>query len=505
MRSSRFLPLVALLPLAMPLTARAQGTAPSAPRLGALVPSLSVRTRVESWDWFDPADPRSVNGTLWNSAYTFSGSIVRGGLAQQFARWGWRAELAVPVLLGLPDSAAAPAPLGQLGTGAAYFAANNAAGERSTSMASVFLKQAYVRLGAPPARGGHALRLGRFEVSDGAETAPANATLAAVKRDRIAQRLIGPFGWTHVGRAFDGAHYTFDRRGANATAFVVRPTQGAFELNGWDELDIVVGYGALTLPVRSRTMPGDVRLFASHYVDSRDRAGVVKTDNRALAVRTADRKDVAVTSLGAHWLQLAPTALGDVDLLLWGVAQTGKWGALDHRASATDVELGWQPQGMPQLRPWVRVGWLRGSGDANAADAKHGTFFQMLPTLRIYSRTPFYNQQNSDELSASLILRPGARLTLRGDARRLQLAQAADLWYAGGGAFEHTSFGMAGRPSNGSTDLATLLDLSADFRLTPRWTVGAYGSLMRGGTVVERIYPAGGNGTFALLELQYAR
>jgi hypothetical protein len=148
---------------------------------------------------------------------------------------------------------------------------------------------------------------------------------------------------------------------------------------------------------------------------------------------------------------------------------------------------------------------FRSSGDADPADGRHGTFFQVLPTPRIYARLPFHNLMNLEEAFGSLVLRPTARLSIRGDARALRLASAADLWYLGGGAFEEESFGFAGRPAGGSTDLATLLDLGAEYRLTPRLIASAYFGRAGGGEVIRQIYPAGPNASLGFLEVEYRR
>jgi len=47
------------------------------------------------------------------------------------------------------------------------------------------------------------LQLGRFDFQDGGEVTSKDPTVAAVKRDRIQQRLIGPFTFTDVMRAFE--------------------------------------------------------------------------------------------------------------------------------------------------------------------------------------------------------------------------------------------------------------------------------------------------------------
>jgi hypothetical protein len=185
--------------------------------------------------------------------------------------------------------------------------------------------------------------------------------------------------------------------------------------------------------------------------------------------------------------------------------QFGDWGAQPHRGRALALEIGVQPGGLPGLRPWLRAGWYRGSGDADAADGGHGTFFNVLPTPRIYARLPFHNAMNLEEAFGSAILRPGARVTVRADARFLGLAEPTDLWYGGGGAFEPGSLGFAGRPGGGARRLATLLDVGAEWRATPRVTVAGYAGHALGGPVIESAYGAGARGSLLYLELEIRR
>ena len=151
----RLAPIVALAtPVVAPQLAAQPPTpapAPAPAATGAVVPFASLRVRGEQWDWFgnDPA-----------GSYGFVGALLRVGLSQARPTTSWNIELAAPALLGLPNDAIAPAPSGQLGLGGTYYAAN----DQASTPASVFVKQAWVRFGRPPSRGGHALRLGRFEI-----------------------------------------------------------------------------------------------------------------------------------------------------------------------------------------------------------------------------------------------------------------------------------------------------------------------------------------------------
>jgi hypothetical protein len=451
----------------------AQVAAPTPIRIGGdVVVSTALRTRTYSWNWF---------GDSPNGEYVYQGSQWRVGMARSKPRYDWQVEFDVPLLLGLPKTAVAAAPQGQLGLGAAYFAANG----NSANAVGLFLKQGFLRINGLAGVAGQSLKIGRTEFNDGLELTPKNATLAALNRDRISQRVIGNFGFSDVLRSLDGAEYVLRRPAWNVTAIAARPTEGVFQVNGWSELSVNLFYASLTAQGGDRH-PREWRVFALGYDD--DRRGVVKTDNRPAAARTADTKSIAIGTYGGHYLQLASTPSGPIDLLAWGAVQAGSWGALPHRAGAVALELGWQPARLPRLRPWIRGGYDYGSGDGDPADAAHGTFFQVLPTARIYARTPFFNLMNTADAFGEVIVRPSSRLTLRGDAHSLRLAAKNDLWYSGGGAFQAATFGFNGRPSNGHADLATLSDVSGDITLNPHVALGLYYGYAHGGGVTRAIY-----------------
>src|SRR5581483_3488260 len=223
--------------LLLPGFARPQA---NAIKVGDVTVFGSLRTRVESWDWFD--------GNA-NNDYSYPGSILRLGLSQSRKAFDWQLEFGLPFLLGLPADAIAAGVQGQLGFGAAYFAANG----RRTDAAMLFPKQGFIRFHELGGVAGQSLKLGRMEFIDGTEVTPKNPTLAALKRDRIAHRLIGNFGFADVGRSFDGVQYAIDRSRLNFTFLAARPTRGVFQVDGWGELNANVFYGALTgqLPGKS--------------------------------------------------------------------------------------------------------------------------------------------------------------------------------------------------------------------------------------------------------------
>src|SRR5438105_1680727 len=112
--------------------AAAQATTAGPMRIGDVTVAGSLRTRVESWDWFKASA---------NNDYTYPGSILRLGFAESRPAFDWQVEFALPFLLGLPNDAIAPGAQGQLGFGATYFAANG----RNTNAAMLFAKQGFIR------------------------------------------------------------------------------------------------------------------------------------------------------------------------------------------------------------------------------------------------------------------------------------------------------------------------------------------------------------------------
>ncbi len=432
----------------------------------------SLRGRAESWSFFETQG--------YDDQYTFFAMLLRASVAQQVnPQLDWQVELAAPMLFALPDRAVAPAPRGQLGFGGSYFAAN-----ADTDVASIFPKQAFVRY----KWANDWIRAGRFEFSDGTEVVPKNAMLASLKGARVAHRLIGNFAFSHVGRSVDGVQYAHNTPTLNLTAVAFRPTVGAFNVDGLGELDEVTAvYGSATY---SRPN-ADERLFVIAYRDSR---GLTKTDNRPAAVRALDAQDVDVVTLGGHYL----AAFGKGDVLAWGAWQTGDWGVLDHTAHAIALEAGYHFAG--DSKPTLRGGIFRASGDDDASDGEHGTFFQVLPTPRVYARFPFYNAMNSTDAFVQFSIKPNAKTTVTSEAHVLSLTEDRDLWYAGGGAFEKRSFGFAGRPSSGQDELARVIDVGVDYAFDAKTTFTVYGAHASGGDVVESIFSDGG-ASFVYLEV----
>ncbi|MCA1583657.1 MAG: alginate export family protein [Acidobacteria bacterium] len=488
---------VALCALVAACLAVAEAQAQSPVATDATTPQVtaSVRavTRVESWSFFDPAPLRSLEDgadaampPATDPDYTFLGNRFTLGVHASSRRWEALGVLQYIQLWNLPSNAFGP---GAFGTGAHYYLAANQsrAYQLYPRLLSVTWKDAL---------SGTSIRGGRMEYSSGVEASSGVPSLEFLKRERLDGRLIGPFEWSIVQRAFDGVRADVDKRGWHATAAFMMPTQGTFEESATPTItDIQVAAGSVSLRPHVLIPWSELQGFANVYRDRRPVA--VRPDNTG---RVGERADVTVSTVGASQAGIFPTVAGEADSIVWVAGQLGDWYGERHRAFSVAAEIGHRFTAM-DWQPWIRAGWLYASGDGDPSDDRHGTFFQMLPTMRRYAQTATYALMNLRDLFVQGYLKPHARLTLRTDLHRIDLASGNDPWYSGSGATarEGIGFGFSTRPSAGETGLGTVLEASADVRLHRRWSVNGFIGTMWGGDVVRRLF-AGDRLTFAYVE-----
>ena len=267
--------------------------------------------------------------------------------------------------------------------------------------------------------------------SSGGELPSTDPKIAAVKRQRVDARLVGEFEWSLYQRGYDGVRVDVVQPAWGATLVGFRPTQGGFEdAAGATINDITVLGGSVTIHPGAIVPGTEWQVFGFRYLDDRDVAA--RPDNSG---RTAARVDAAINTFGTTLVAASvPRGGRQWDGLLWLVGQTGSWYDQRHRAFSVAVEAGHQWTSVPG-RPWLRAGFLRASGDDDPGNDRHGTFFQMLPTVRRYSQTATYSQMNNTKIcSCRRWFARAGRLGIRVDLHRVGLASSKDLWYFGSGA-----------------------------------------------------------------------
>lgn len=448
--------------------ASAQTAQPAAPATPAAWRwTLSNVTRVEAWRFFEPPT------TGGDPDYAFIGNRLRVGLTRAWRRVDVSGTMQFVQFGGLPAGAFGP---GFLGTGALYF---DQSGE--TDSRGLYLPALNVRVRLPR---GITLLGGRFGYTSGAEAPSGRPKVEAVKRARLDSRLVGDFEWSLYQRAWDGVRGDIDRPAWHGSAAWMIPTQGGFEEDAGSSL-VDVDVGAFTLTLRPGTAIPATEVAGFVYTYRDDRRVTARPDN---AGRTASRVDVSVASMGGSAIGSARRGTGDIDWMGWVAVQRGSWYEQSHRAWSMALEGGYQ--WTTGWQPWVRGGYLHASGDDTPADARHDTFFPMLPTVRRYSFTTAYAPMNLRDTFLELSLRPSPRVRGRADVRWLRLASAADRWYGGSGATQKRGsfFGYAGRPSGGSRDLGTVIEGALDVTINRHWSVNGFFGTITGGRVVTSLF-----------------
>ena len=404
--------------------------------------------------------------------------------------------------VNLPGSDSINPSVGPLGPGAVYLANTH---DRDQGELFLHLGYATVRnFGLP----GVSARVGRFGYNHGLEKVARDASLAWLQRARISQRLIGNFDYTNVGRSFDGVQALYDSGPFNLTTLASHPTAGGYNVNANKEIDKVDLIAATASVVEPQGLPPmSAQLFYIYYGDRRD---LVVTDNRPLKppagctgnnrrlFRSCDTSDIHISTIGADLVHVIDAGPGKLDLLGWVAGQVGDWESLDQRAWAYAAEVGYQLPALA-LKPWLRLGFFHSSGDENAADNTHETFFQILPTARTYAPFPFFNMMNNQDLFLQAILKPLPGLSAALSGHWLRTNESADLWYSGGGATSSTFFGFAGIPAKGRHELSYLNDLEFTYTFNPHLTIyGYYGRAIGQGIVAANF--VGNNADYGYLE-----
>lgn len=443
---------------------------------------LNNRVREEFADWFDPgpSSPQHDFRYQFFASRLQAGVRVTRGPAEAFFQYQHT------VLENVPDDGPGP--------GGTYFANTH-----QNLQEQGWLRQGWIK--GTHVIGDWALTLtgGRQLYYDGLETGAHEPNLQWIKQFRVAERLIGPFDYTHIGRSFDGVRLNADTAAVNVTAFGLYPTSGGFEISAGRHVDITLAGLSATLKDQGWFERSDARLWGIYYEDDRfDDHPILAADNRAKPAREADRQPIHIGTIGTNLARVEPVGAGKADGLVWVAGQFGDWQSQDHIAWAYALEAGYQLT-ETWSAPWLRGGFFRSSGDDDPADDEHHTFFQLIPTARLYAQTPFFNLMNNQDLFAQLIVKPLAQLTVRSEFHWLQATESRDLLYSGGGATKNDFFGFATTPLGGARDIGYLADVAFTYKPVDFVALYVYYGHVFGEEALQRAF-VGRNANYGYVE-----
>jgi hypothetical protein len=485
------------------LNAGPQALAEEEPPLGQITPNLRVqgelRARYEGYDFFQPTIGKPAGTIANHNDYSFGTLRARLGVSFTSDWLDAFAQGQYTGLYALPEQAFAGAPVGPLGLGGAYYRDNG----NSVNPNEVFLKQGYVNLKLQKLVGlpGATLKGGRFEINDGQEYKTGDAKFDQLKATRVGGRLIGTFDFSHVTRSFDGFSTAYDNPSLNVSLYATHPTQGGFNVHAQDEISkIDLAYAAVTSKKGALLPDTEARLFYIYYGDQRSETTPV--DNRPAAQRPLlSNSNLSIHTIGTHFLTVQKFGEGAFDGLVWGAYQFGDWTNLSQSAYAFVAEGGYQWTNV-MLKPWIRAGYSIGSGDGNAKDGTHGTFFQIMPTVRLYAKFPFFNMMNTQDAYAQFIVAPTPTIKVGADFHYLALAETNDLFYGGSGATSRSSsFGYFGRASGGNSTIGQMVDLSFSHTINRYLSWAAYYAHVFGDDVTGNVYQTKNSADYGFVEV----
>lgn len=289
-------------------------------------------------------------------------------------------------------------------------------------------------------------------------------TLALGRQEMVFgdSRLVGNFGWSNVGRSFDGLRlmYTPGPLRVDLWAMITKEfgaNVGADPAFSPSNRDTQEFYGIYT------TVKAASFSIEPYVLYLRDTGNVNETDPvtgalvspmAAPATRGQDR----VTG----GFRIDGKAAGDsIDFTGEAAYQAGSMearGAIpksDISAYAVAVKAGYT---LPvAVKPRIGVEVDRASGDDDPADKKFKTFENLFPTNHIhYGYMDYVGWRNMQDLRASLSIKPTKTSGVSLDYHRFSLAEKSDNWYAASGKIFRTT--PAG---NSETALGQELDLAA--------------------------------------------
>lgn len=434
-------------------------------------------TRAELWRFFEPRPGGGVHPD-----YVFFGNRSTLGARYRGTRWGLHGAIQYVRLENLPSGAIGP---GLLGTGGAYFYQAN-----GTFSYQLYLRSLGLTFSHP--KSGAWLEAGRFSRAAEEEPASGDATIDTLTRAHLNGRLLGDMEWSMYQRAWDGARGGLARDAWRATVTAAVPTQGTYEESANLAMP-KLRVGAVEVSTRAGALVPHTAVTAFAYVYDDQRGVTARPDNQvSLPTRplpTPAKADVRIGTLGASAVGAFPRGVGRWDALAWGALQRGDWYGQGHRAMAVAGQIGHLWTRVP-WQPWLRTGVDYASGDGNAFDDTHGTFFPMLPSGNQLSRSSSYALMNVVDLWAEARITPASAVDAQVAVHRVQLASRADWWYTGSGATARAGnfFGFQARNPGGEQALGTIVEGELTWRATRWYTLRAYAGRMAGGGAVRTVF-----------------
>jgi len=287
------------------------------------------------------------------------------------------------------------------------------------------------------------------------------------------ERLVGPFGWSNVGRSFQGVRLILEPEPIDLQVWwvnVVVPEDG--ELNEPDWEDDFFGVHATWTEVTQGQL--DTYFFLRDWSDTGMRS----------------------YTLGGRF-KGKPLADGSIDYDAEVAFQAGNFSSsLDQRAWALHAGAGHTLKGV-KGSPRLGIQYNFATGDPDPTDSEHNTFDNLYPTNHFYYGTmDFMSWRNMHNLKLESSVKPWGKWLLQGDLHFFWLDEVEDAWYNAGGTLVRVPIVLTPLGEGPPTPVTPDTFLGQEIDLTARYTYNKQFQILTGyshffpGPFVEATGPA---------------
>lgn len=319
------------------------------------------------------------------------------------------------------------------------------------------------------------LHQGYMELSGLAGCFPLTLRLGRQELSYGDQRLVGAFGWSNNGRAFDAAKMMYSRKNISVDAWAAKALAKGEERGGVTgdfEPDFFGLYGTLKLNPKAVL---DVYGMLLRQPD----AG--KNMDDALLYTVGGRTKGSLGQTPLDWSGEFAYQFGDRM-------------KLDHSAFALDAQVGFT---LPvAYAPRLGAEYAYATGNDSESD-KSKEFHNLFPTNHNkYGYMDYFGWRNIQDISGGVSAKPCKRVAIAADYHIFSLAQAEGDWKNAGGATLRKS-----TPSSSSSFVGTELDITIKYTCQENVQVMAGYSHFFAGDFVENTGP-GDDSDWGYLQVQ---
>ncbi len=247
------------------------------------------------------------------------------------------------------------------------------------------------------------------------------------------QRLVGAFGWSNYGRAFDAIMFNYVWDFINLDLFAAKVAENNIGDNDTD-------FGGVHITLKSAGYRPEINLYGFYKRDASGQSTAQELGTAGARVVFNAVENLSATAEGAYQ---------------WGLKdqRTLKIQAFAAAAKAKYI--------LPVLmKPGILIEYDIASGDKDGSDNKYETFDNLYPTNHShYGYMDYASWKNMQDIRGGISLEPYKRVSITADYHILSLYTNKDDWYSASGAVLVSTDGVAQKGLGSELDVVVKCDV----------------------------------------------